>query len=41
VRPGAFSRLKHLKCASLVSAPALPDNIRLSWKGLAGTNTLS
>jgi len=40
VSPGAYSRLEHLKGASLVQAPALPASIRLGWKGLPGSNTL-
>jgi hypothetical protein len=30
-----------LKVASLAQAAALPTNIRLSWKGLPGTNTVA
>ena len=29
------------KGSSLGQAPALPGNIRLGWKGLPGTNTLT
>ncbi len=36
---GAYPRVEHLKGASLRQAPALTANIRLGWKGLAGTNT--
>jgi len=38
VRPGADPRVDHLKGASLAN---LPENIRLGWKGLPGTNTLA
>jgi hypothetical protein len=31
--------MEHLKGASLKLAPALPTNIRLSWKGMPRTNT--
>jgi hypothetical protein len=41
VRPGACSRVEHWKVASLGSALALLTNIRLGWKGLPGTNTLT
>ncbi len=37
VRPGAYSRVDHLKDASL----GYPPNIRLGWKGMPGTNTLA
>jgi hypothetical protein len=39
VLEGAYPRVEHLKGASLRQAPALTANIRLGWKGLAGTNT--
>ncbi len=32
--------MEHLKVASL-QAPALPESIRLDWRGLPGTNTLA
>jgi hypothetical protein len=32
--------VEHLKGASFVEATALPQNIRLGWKGLPVTNTL-
>jgi hypothetical protein len=32
---GAYPRVEHL------SAPALPANIRLGWKGLPGTHALT
>jgi hypothetical protein len=38
--PGAYLQVEHLKNALLGLAPALPTNIRLSWKGSSGTNTL-
>jgi hypothetical protein len=41
VRPGAYTRVWHLKDASLGQALALPANIRLGRKGLPGTNTLA
>jgi len=41
VRPGAYTRMEHLKGASLGQALALPTNIRLGWKGFAGTNDLA
>jgi hypothetical protein len=41
LRPGACPRMEHLKGASLEKAPALPANIRLSWKDFPGTNTLA
>jgi hypothetical protein len=34
-----LSRELELKGASLRSAPTLPENIRLDWKGLPRTNT--
>jgi hypothetical protein len=40
-RPGAYPRVEHLKGSSIGQAPILPTNIRLSWKGLAGANTLA
>jgi hypothetical protein len=33
--------VEYLNGASLRQAPALPPNIRLIWKGLLGTNTLT
>jgi hypothetical protein len=33
--------VENQKGASLEWDPALPTNIRLGWKGLPGTNTLS
>ncbi len=33
--------MEHLEGSSIGQAPVLPTNIRLSWKGLPGTNTLS
>jgi hypothetical protein len=33
--------VEHLKGVSLVLYLALPANIKLSWKGLPGTNTLA
>jgi hypothetical protein len=33
--------VEHLKDGSLGEAVALSENIRLSWKGLPGTNTLA
>ncbi len=41
VRPGAYPKLEHQEVASLGKSPALPTNIRLDWRGLAGTNTLA
>jgi hypothetical protein len=41
LRTVAYPRVEHLKGASLGQAPALPANIRLGWKGLSRTNTLS
>ncbi len=41
VRPGIYPRAEHHKCASLGLTLALLENIRLGWKGLAGTNTLA
>jgi len=41
IRPGAYPRVEHLKGASLRKALALPANISLGWKGLAGTTTLA
>ncbi len=40
-RPGAYPRVKHMKGASFMQAPALPSKIRLGQKGLLGTNTLT
>jgi hypothetical protein len=34
VRPGAYHRVEHPKGAS-------PANIRVGWKGLPGTNTVT
>ncbi len=39
--PGAYTRVEHLKAASLGWALALPANIRLGRQGLPGTNTLA
>jgi hypothetical protein len=33
--------VESLKGASLGKAMAFPENIRLGWKGLPGTNTLA
>jgi hypothetical protein len=33
--------VEHLKGSSIGQAPVLPTSIRLSWKGLPGTNTLA
>ncbi len=41
VRPGAYPRVELKKGASLGQAPALPAKIRLGWKRLPVTNTLS
>jgi hypothetical protein len=41
VRPGAYPRVENQKGASLGQALALTANIRLSWKGLEGTNALA
>jgi len=38
---GAYPRVEHLKGASFGQALALSTNIRLSWKGLLGTNALA
>ncbi len=35
IRPGAFPRVKHLRCFTGVG-PASPANIRLGWKGSPG-----
>jgi hypothetical protein len=40
-RPEAYPIVEHLKNASLELALAILENIRLSWKGLPGTNTLA
>ncbi len=40
-RPEDYPRASQLKGSSLEKAPALPTNIRLGWKGLPGTNTLT
>jgi hypothetical protein len=40
VKAGAYTRLEHLKGASLGKAPALPANISLGWKDLSETNSL-
>jgi hypothetical protein len=37
----AYSRVEHLKGASLGLAPDLPANMGLGWKGLPGTNALA
>jgi hypothetical protein len=36
-----YTRVEHLKGASLRQALALPENIRLGWKSLPGTNFLA
>jgi hypothetical protein len=41
VRPGAFPRVDHMKCASFWQHLAILANIRPGWKGLSGTNTLA
>jgi len=41
MRAGAYPRVEHIKGASFGLAPALSENIRLSWKGLPGTNALA
>jgi hypothetical protein len=41
VRPGAYTRVEHLKGASLGKAPALLENIRLDYKSLPGANVLA
>jgi hypothetical protein len=38
---GAYHKVGNLKDASFGKALALPTNIRLGWKGLAGTDTLT
>ncbi len=38
-KTGAYSRVEHMKGASLWQALTLPTHIRLGWKGLPGTNT--
>ena len=35
----SLPRMEHLKYASLGEAPALPENIRVGWKGFLGINT--
>jgi len=40
-KAGAYPRVEHLKSASFSQAPALPPNMRLGYKGLPGTNTLT
>ncbi len=40
-KDGAYTKVEHLKIASLRKALALPANVRLGWKGLLGTNTLA
>ncbi len=37
----SYNRVEHLKGASLGQALASPANIRLGYKGLAGTNALA
>ncbi len=39
-KPGAYSRVEHLKIAPLGYALALLTNIKLGWKGLPETDTL-
>jgi hypothetical protein len=39
LRPGAYPRVEHLKCASLMKVLVLHTDIRLGWKSLPGTNT--
>ncbi len=41
VRAGDYPRVEHLKDASLRLALVLPENIRLGWKGLVVTKTLT
>ncbi len=42
VRPRAYRRVKHLKAASLLGRLLpLPTDIRPSWKGMSGANTLA
>ncbi len=41
IHKSANPKVEHLKGASLGKAPALPENIRLGWKGLPKTNTLA
>jgi len=42
VRPRAYLRVKHIPVASLLGRLlTLPTNIRPSWKGLSGANTLA
>jgi len=41
VKPGAYSRVDHLKGASLYWAVACVANIGLGWKGLARENALA
>ncbi len=41
VRTAAYSRVEHLKDATLEQALALPSSIRLGWKGLPCKNTLA
>jgi len=41
VRPGACPRVEYLKGVRLGLALALTADIRLGWKGLAGTNSLA
>jgi hypothetical protein len=40
-RPGAYPRVEQLKGSSKGQALALPTSIRVSWRGLLGTNTLA
>ena len=41
IRSAGYPRVEHLKGDTLGQVPALLANIRLSWKGLPGTNTLT
>jgi hypothetical protein len=38
---GAYPGEENLKGASFGTAPALPTNIRLGWKGISETNILA
>jgi hypothetical protein len=40
-RPGAYPKAEHLKGSSIGQAPALPTNIRLGWRVLQVTNTIT
>jgi len=41
VRSKAYSRVEHMRGASLEKALALRANIRLGWKSLLGKNTVA